>query len=70
MVSVRLPKEIDHRLEHLAKLTKRTKSYYILEALTSYLEEVEDVYIALHRLEKPAKRWSLEELEKEIDLDD
>jgi hypothetical protein len=32
------------------------------------LEDQEDIRIALERLAQPGKRWSLEELEQELDL--
>ena len=53
----------------LAKKTGRTKTYYVREAVMEHLEELEDIYLSLDRLEKFGKRWSLEDLEKEIDLD-
>lgn len=69
MLAIRLPEEIEHRLDTLAKKTGRTKSYYVREAVIDHIEELEDIYLSLDRLEKPAKRWSLEELENEIDLE-
>ena len=69
MLAIRLPDEIEKRLDVLAKKTGRTKTYYVREAIMEHLEELEDIYLSLDRLEKPAKRWSLEDLEKEIDLD-
>jgi RHH-type transcriptional regulator, rel operon repressor / antitoxin RelB len=69
MLSVRLPQDFDKRLDILSKKTGRTKTYYVREAIIEHLEHLEDVFLALDRLEKPVKRWSLEELDKEIDLD-
>lgn len=69
MLSIRLPKDIEKRLEYLAVKTGRTKTYYVRLAILSNLDELEDTYIALHRLETPGKQWSLEDLEKELDLD-
>jgi RHH-type transcriptional regulator, rel operon repressor / antitoxin RelB len=69
MLAIRLPGEVEKRLEHLAKKTGRTKTYYAREAIIEHLEELEDIYLSLSRLEKPAKRWSLADLEKEIDLE-
>lgn len=69
MLAVRLPDSIEKRLDILSKKTGRTKTYYVREAVIDHLEELEDIYLSLGRLEKPSKRWSLEELEKEIDLD-
>ncbi len=68
MLAVRLPEEVEKRLDVLAKKTGRTKTYYVREAVIDHLEELEDIYLSLERLEKPAKRWSLKDLEKEIDL--
>ena len=68
MLAVRLPEELEKRLGVLAKKTGRTKTYYVREAVIGHLEELEDIYLSLERLEKPVKRWSLESLEKEIDL--
>ena len=38
------------------------------EALQAHLDEIEDTYTALYRLEHPAKRWTLEDLENGSDL--
>jgi len=69
MLAIRLPDDIEKRLEVLAKKTGRTKTYYVREAVIDHLEHLEDIYLSLDRLEKPAKRWALKDLEKEIDLD-
>ena len=64
MLSIRLPDNVEKRLDKLAQKTGRTKTYYAREAIVTHIEDLEDIYLALSRLEKPAKRWSLEELEK------
>lgn len=64
MLSVRLPKEMEDRLNALCKETKRSKSFYIKEALMSYIEDIEDGYIAMQRLSDPhAKYFTNEEVE-------
>jgi RHH-type transcriptional regulator, rel operon repressor / antitoxin RelB len=68
MLAIRLPHEIEKRLAALAKKTGRTKTYYVREAVIDHLEELEDIYLSLERLEKPAKRWSLADLENDVDL--
>ena len=68
MLSVRLAPEIMERLELLADKTGRTKSFYAREAILRYLEDMEDTFIAIERLETPAKRWTLAELENDVDL--
>jgi RHH-type rel operon transcriptional repressor/antitoxin RelB len=67
MLAVRIPDDLEDRLNKLAKLTGRPKSFYVREALTAHLDEVEDTYTALYRLEKPARRWTLDELERGVD---
>ncbi len=69
MLSIRLDAETEKRLERLAERTGRTKSYYAREALLEHLDEMEDRYIAIERLESPDRRWSLEELEEGADLE-
>jgi RHH-type rel operon transcriptional repressor/antitoxin RelB len=50
MLAIRLPPEIEARLETLAKKTGRSKSYYVREALVEHLGDLEDVYLADKRL--------------------
>lgn len=69
MIAVHLPSEIKQRIADLAARTGRTKNFYIEEAILEYLDELEDKYLALHRLEKPSKRWTLDEMEQGIDMD-
>ncbi|MEZ5330746.1 MAG: TraY domain-containing protein [Thermoanaerobaculia bacterium] len=69
MLSIRLDPEIEQRLSDLAARTGRTKSFYAREAIIAHLDEMEDRYIAIDRLEKPARRWPLEEVERGDDLD-
>ena len=52
MLAIRLPKEIEERLERLAQETGRTKTYYAREAILQYLDELEDVYLAEKTLEE------------------
>ena len=68
MLAVRIPDEMETRLDKLATLTGRPKSFYVRQALQAHLDEIEDTYTALYRLEHPAKRWTLDELEKGLDL--
>jgi RHH-type rel operon transcriptional repressor/antitoxin RelB len=69
MLAVRIPGAMESRLDKLAALTGRPKSYYVREALQSHMDEIEETYTALYRLEHPAKRWTLEELEQGLDLE-
>lgn len=50
MLAIRLPEEIENRLEALSKATGRTKTYYAREAILEYLDDLEDIYLAEQRL--------------------
>ena len=46
MLAVRLPEDIEKRLDRLAKRTGRTKTFYAREALLRHIEDLEDIYLA------------------------
>ncbi|MGA2851423.1 MAG: DUF6290 family protein [Terracidiphilus sp.] len=50
MLAIRLPEEIEKRLDALAKETGRTKSFYVREAILEHLDDLEDIYLAEQRL--------------------
>ncbi|PHS13590.1 MAG: anti-toxin [Kangiella sp.] len=68
MLAIRLPKEIENRLSSLAEKTGRTKTFYAKKAILEYLDEMEDKYLAIDRLENPSKRWTLDEMEQNLDI--
>jgi RHH-type rel operon transcriptional repressor/antitoxin RelB len=49
MIGIRLPADIEGRLNKLAKATGRTKSYYVREALVGRLPELEAAYLEENR---------------------
>jgi RHH-type rel operon transcriptional repressor/antitoxin RelB len=63
MLALRLPPDIERRLDELARKTGRTKSFYAREAIIEHLEDLEDIHLAEERHRKDSgKRISLEEL--------
>ena len=50
-ISIRLDPETEGRLETLARATGRSKTYYIREAVLEHLADLEDTYLAAHRME-------------------
>ena len=66
MLALRLPPEIEKRLDQLAKKTGRSKSFYAREAILRHLEDLEDYHLARRRLARDTKRVTLEELEREV----
>jgi len=50
-LTVRLPDEINYRLNSLVQKTGRTKSFYVRKAIEEKLEDLEDLYLGLAVLE-------------------
>ncbi|MCL5065274.1 MAG: ribbon-helix-helix domain-containing protein [Firmicutes bacterium] len=69
MFAVRLPPDIETRLEELARKTGRTKSYYAKKAIADFLEAEEDYLLAVARLEEHHPRIGLDAIERELHLD-
>ncbi len=65
MLSVPLASETMERLKLSTDKTGRTKSFHARGAILRYLEDMEDTFIAIERLETQAKQWTLAELENE-----
>ncbi len=55
MLAIRLPQNIEKRLEKLARRTGRTKTYYAREAILEHLDDLEDLYLAERALERIQK---------------
>ena len=74
MLAIRLPEEIEVRLENLAKRTGRSKTFYAREAILQHLEDLEDLYLGeqvLRRIQSGEERTStLDEVESLLGLAD
>ena len=70
MLAVRLPDEIEARLAALAERTGRSKSFYVREAVREHLDDLEDYYLAVQRLEERLPTISLGEVERRLGLAD
>ena len=74
MLTIRLPTDIEERLEQLAKATGRTKTFYAREAILRHLEDLEDVYLAEQALielrEGRSRTYTLEEVARDLGLED
>ena len=69
MASLRLNRELEDRLDHLAQTTGRTKTFYIRELIEDHIDELEDRYIAESRLENPADRLTSKKMRQELGLE-
>jgi RHH-type transcriptional regulator, rel operon repressor / antitoxin RelB len=74
MLAIRLPADIENRLETLAKATGRSKTFYARQAILEHLEDLEDLYLAEQRLidirAGKTKTIPLEDVTKSYDLED
>lgn len=74
MLAIRLPQEVEQRLDALAKNTGRTKTFYARRAILEYLDDLEDIYMAEKTLEDiksgKEKIYSLSEVGKRLGLED
>ena len=74
MLAIRLPADVEERLERLAKATGRTKTFYAREAILEHLDDLEDLYLAERRLidnrAGKSRTFTLEEVERELGLAD
>jgi RHH-type rel operon transcriptional repressor/antitoxin RelB len=74
MLAIRLPEEIEARLDILAKRTGRSKTFYAREAILEHLDNLEDLYLAeqvMRRIQSGEERTStLDEVEVRLGLAD
>lgn len=70
MTTVMVPDEIAHRYEDLARAAGCDKESFIRQALIDHLEDMEDIQIVSERISNPGKRLTLEEIEKNLGLED
>ena len=72
-LSIRLDPLIEQRLDNLAHLTGRAKSYYLRELIERGLDDLEDFYLADATMERVRKGQEAvidsTEVRKSLDLD-
>lgn len=69
MLAVRLEPQMEAALAKLSSETGRSKSYYVKEALASYLQDRADYLHALAALERQEPRTSLADIRRELGLE-
>ncbi|WP_345794439.1 DUF6290 family protein [Thauera sp. JM12B12] len=74
MLAIRLPPDVEARLDALAKATGRTKTFYAREAILEHLDDLEDLYLAEQRLianrSGESATYSLDDVERILGLED
>jgi RHH-type rel operon transcriptional repressor/antitoxin RelB len=67
-ITIRVPDELEHRLDNLVRETGRTKTYYVRTALEQFIEDREDYLLAVAVLDRKEPSISLDELERNLGL--
>ena len=74
MLTIRLPEEIESRLAVLASRTGRSKTFYARETILTYLEDLEDYYLAAQVItdigKGAEKTYSNEDVKAALNLED
>ncbi len=72
--SIRLDKDLSTRLDRLVRLTGRTKSFYVKQAIEDQIADLEELYLARRVAKRVAVGRegvvSLEDLERELGMED
>ena len=73
-LSIRLDDDLAARLERLVRLTGRSKSFYVKQAIENHIEDLEDFYAAQQVAKRVAEGRErlipLEQVERELALAD
>lgn len=73
-ISLRLPEDVEARLNDLAARTGRSKTFYATEAIREHIDDLEDLYLAEQRLidlrAGRSRTYTLEEVERDLGLAD
>jgi predicted DNA-binding protein len=59
MVTLRLPKELEEKLDQLAKKEERSKAYIIRKALEEYLADYEETHNVMYFVKNNAKLYPI-----------
>lgn len=70
MTTIQIPDELAHEIEHHARAAGHDTATFIREALIAQLEDLEDVQLAMERLNQPQPSLSLEEVKRNLGVND
>lgn len=70
MLAIRLPEAVEKRLADLSAETGRTKTALAREAILEHIDDLEDFYLAESRARKNRKTLSLDDVARELGLED
>jgi RHH-type rel operon transcriptional repressor/antitoxin RelB len=69
MLALRLPPDLEKRLDDLARKTGRTKSFYAREAIAEHIDDLEDLYLAEQRMRDNPEFVDFDDAMKELGID-
>ncbi|MBI5814346.1 MAG: ribbon-helix-helix protein, CopG family [Nitrospinae bacterium] len=70
MITLKIPKDAEEKLEKLVNKTGKTKSYYARRALLDFLRDKEDYDIVMARIKKGRPTIPIDEAERRLGLKD
>jgi predicted DNA-binding protein len=70
MATIQIPVEIESQIEEVANRMGESKEDLVRDALLSFLEDMHDVSVAREYLANPQDLLSLDDLKKNLGLDD
>ena len=68
MLTIPLTSELEQRLTALAARTGVAPDVVLRTAVERYIEDQEDIADALEALKTPGRRYTMDEIKKELDL--
>jgi len=70
MAAIQIPDELAEQIEQAAQRAGETRDVFLREAVQSRLDDLEDIAAAAERLKNPGKRLTLEQVKRDLGLDD
>ena len=70
MAAIQIPDELAEQIDQAAQRAGETRDVFLREAVQSRLDDQDDVAIAAERLKNPGKRLTLEQVKRDLCLDD
>jgi predicted DNA-binding protein len=70
MTAIQIPDELAEQIEQAALRAGETRDVFLREAVQSRLDDLEDIAVATVRLKDPGRRLTLQQVKKNLGLDD
>ena len=70
MAAIQIPDDLAEQIEQAAQRAGETRDVFLREAVQSRLDDLEDIAIAAERLKNVGRRLTLEQVKRDLGLDD